>query len=413
MSSAPGGTPTIAIFDANYASARWFARAFSRLGYRYQVYHHAKQCVARYSRYAPSIKLCPNPNDLDVFGRWATQQVQAGEFDLIAPTSDLISFYLAQVLPHSPEALQVRMPRPEDLLGCLFKDRFISMAQARGVAVPRTACAESIDGLIEEARSSVGFPLVLKPRSHVAWVNERGRVVRDVDEMQSALQGMDLCGAVQGDYLRQNPAQVLPIAQAYLPAAASNCVSVSGVFDAQGRCLARGGSVKLAQVPATTGIGVAFRHITDEAVLQVGEDAARKMIGCGLFELELVPDADSDQWLALDLNPRAFGQMDLDIANNRDLPTLWGRSLCAEVQPVEAGHKRKIGFAVHPVFFPARLFLSKFGNMSKMKDVRARFNFMGVWPTSLGWVTDDWIGNLAYCLRAIRMVPQMMRRPKL
>jgi predicted ATP-grasp superfamily ATP-dependent carboligase len=56
---------------------------------------------------------------------------------------------------------------------------------------------------------------------------------------------------------------------------------------------------------------------TDDAV-----DAVRTIVGSGLFELEVLVDTRTGEHWAIDLNPRGFGQMTLDIARGKDLPRL-------------------------------------------------------------------------------------------
>ena len=57
----------------------------------------------------------------------------------------------------------------------------------------------------------------------------------------------------------------------------------------------------------------------------------RQVLGTGIFELEvLVRRDDDDQFWAIDLNPRAFGQITLDIAHGRDLPMIWYSSVTGQ-----------------------------------------------------------------------------------
>ena len=56
-------------------------------------------------------------------------------------------------------------------------------------------------------------------------------------------------------------------------------------------------------------------------------EAVRKVLGSGPFELELLVDTTTSEYWAIDLNPRGFGQITLDIALGYDLPRLWYQSV--------------------------------------------------------------------------------------
>jgi hypothetical protein len=59
-----------------------------------------------------------------------------------------------------------------------------------------------------------------------------------------------------------------------------------------------------------------------------------QLISRGIFELELIDAGGS--LFAIDLNPRAFGFIALDVALGRDLPWLWLLSTIDVVEPVTA-----------------------------------------------------------------------------
>jgi hypothetical protein len=65
-------------------------------------------------------------------------------------------------------------------------------------------------------------------------------------------------------------------------------------------------------------------------------DAVRAVLGSGLFELEVLVDRISGEYWAIDLNPRGFGQMSLDIALGNDLPRIWYHTVTGTRLPVAA-----------------------------------------------------------------------------
>jgi len=74
-----------------------------------------------------------------------------------------------------------------------------------------------------------------------------------------------------------------------------------------GRLVALAASRKVLQWPPTLGVGTVFEACADEKLLTEGAAIATSILGCGLFELELI--RESEGFSAIDLNPRAYGQI--------------------------------------------------------------------------------------------------------
>jgi hypothetical protein len=90
------------------------------------------------------------------------------------------------------------------------------------------------------------------------------------------------------------------------------------------------------------------------------------VLGSGIFELEVLVDRATGEHQAIDLNPRGFGQMTLDIAVGHDLPRLWYQSVTGapldEIAPTTRrpriwhdGVSSYAGLAVGVARGPARL----------------------------------------------------------
>jgi hypothetical protein len=69
----------------------------------------------------------------------------------------------------------------------------------------------------------------------------------------------------------------------------------------------------------------------DDRILKAGLEIVNKLLSRGIFEVELL--ADNDVLYAIDLNPRGYGFLELDIARGADLPWLWYRSTLEAQQP--------------------------------------------------------------------------------
>jgi hypothetical protein len=112
-----------------------------------------------------------------------------------------------------------------------------------------------------------------------------------------------------------------PLLQRYLPSAQRSVYSVSGVKDVDRGILAATLSIKREQWPPDIGVSTVQSTCNDRQILDAGLRTVESLISCGIFELELLTDGDKQ--FAIDLNPRAFGFIMLDIAIGNDLPWLW------------------------------------------------------------------------------------------
>jgi hypothetical protein len=94
--------------------------------------------------------------------------------------------------------------------------------------------------------------------------------------------------------------------------------------------------------------------------------AVTAVLGTGVFELEVLVDRETGAFGALDLNPRGFGQMSLDIALGNDLPMLWYNDVTGADLPTAPPRARRprfwhdalgsyVGFGVRVLRGPRRV----------------------------------------------------------
>jgi D-aspartate ligase len=332
-SSSQTDRPHVAVFDADAPPALAFVRSLGRLGVPVHVYAPTRFCVSRFSRYATRTSLAPAVDDAAAFVPWLRQEMEDGRIELIAPTSDLLAFYLTCVDDLLSPRMRAVLPSRKQILDTLLKDRFHARCEALGQVTPRTLCPTSLEEALA-LRESISWPSILKPRSHVGVGLARGVLIKSVSELEREFRPY---GIAEGNrsVAEECPGVEWPMIQEYVPGALQNLYSVSGVLDAQGRVVACAGSRKSTQWPPHLGVGTSFAPHDDARLIDQGVKLARDILGRGIFELELIYDARTDRYIAIDLNPRAFGQIALDIARGHDLPAVWYRlAIGEEVEPL-------------------------------------------------------------------------------
>jgi D-aspartate ligase len=322
-----GELPPVALFDNYWAPTVAFIRSLGSRGVPVHVYgagasRWSSHCTRRYS--------CPPVEDADVFLPWLRERVRSGQILRVAPTTDLIAYYVSFLREEFAPEIRRTIAPLEEIERALIKSKFSDACTAIGQSVPTQRTPSDIEGALNAARE-LGYPLVLKPKSHLGvGTDERGYVIQDENELR--LRFVPYSPAPGQALLAERyPELRWPLLQRYVPSASQRVYSVTGFKDAEYGIVTASLSYKLEQWPPNTGTSTVQINSHDDAILAVGVRAADQLISTGIFELELVTDKNG--LLAIDLNPRAFGFINLDIALGHDLPWLWLCSTLGTVAP--------------------------------------------------------------------------------
>ncbi|MFW2336135.1 hypothetical protein [Ilumatobacter sp.] len=324
--------PRLAVFDAELPPSIAFARSLGRHGVPVVAYSPRRFATTKLSRHVSARRSCPPVYETDEFVGWLIDEIAADRFDLIAMTSDFAAFNVMEAFERSG-TLPHGYPSPAAVRTCLFKDAFQKEMTSIGFPVPPAFDTTEVDEAIGFARS-VGYPVVLKPRSHAGVGIERGTIAHDDDELREFFVPYELDEG-QGAVLRHNPQLAYPLVQKLLDSDEHEVVSVTGVLGIDGEVLAVGHSRKLGRWPGRLGVGTIFEPTDPEPFTDHALDAVRSLLGRGIFELEVVVHRPTGEYWGIDLNPRAYGQIALDIGLGNDLPALWYESVTGvELPPV-------------------------------------------------------------------------------
>jgi D-aspartate ligase len=309
----------VALIDNFWAPTLSFAVSLGSRGVPLHVYGSG---AGRWSRYSSQKFACPPVEDADRFLPWLRRRIRSGEIQRVAPTTDLIAFYVSMLREDfAPEVRRTIAPLVE-LERALIKPRFGAACVRAGQAVPITEAPDEVDAGVTCAER-LGFPLMMKPKSHLVVGDERGRVLNDMRELRQFYRPYEI--ALGRESLAERyPELRWPLLQKYVPSARTRVFSVTGYKDADSGIVAASLSYKRRQWPPDTGISTSQVSMADARILSRGLETIDRLVSCGIFELELIDSGA--ELLAIDLNPRAFGFIGLDIALGNDLPWLWFES---------------------------------------------------------------------------------------
>jgi D-aspartate ligase len=359
----------VAVFDIDLPPGVSFLRSLGRAGAPVRAYSADRKAAGRSSRFAGTVRSCPPVRRTDEFAAFLADGLTDGSIDLVAPTSDYVCFAVAAAVDKvGIDAATVGHPPAERVRTALFKDRFQRAAEQAGFPVPPAAAPTTVDEALEAAEE-IGYPVVLKPRSHAGVGLRRGVVVGTADALVSTFRpwlirpGNDTVLAVEPDV-------ALPIVQHYYELGTVDVVSVTGYLDRAGDPAAVGFARKVSQSPRRLGVGTMFEPLAPPPFAAAAVDLVRSVQGTGIFELEVLVERATGAHFALELNPRAFGQMSLDMGRGSDLPLLWyndvaGASLRSGMQrrrSAELWHDAigsYVGFGVRFIRGPRRIGIAR------------------------------------------------------
>jgi D-aspartate ligase len=315
----------VTVFDIDLPPGLAFIRSLGRAGVPVVACSARRAAAGRLSRYVSARRDSPDVRDCDRFVGWLTDQLGSGAIDLVAPTSDWVMFCVAEAVERLGwRAGDVGHPDPDCVRTCLVKDHFASALARCGFPTPPGGVPTSLAQALRLA-DEIGYPVVLKPRTHVGIGTHRGVVTRTRDELCAAFRPF-VSGLEQRTVRRHVPGLSLPMLQRYRDRGTVDVISISGCLD-DGDVLALHHSRKITQAPARLGVGTMFEPVGPQPFTDAAIDVVRRVLGSGLFELEVLVDRSTGEYGAIDLNPRGFGQMTLDMASGHDLPRLWYESV--------------------------------------------------------------------------------------
>jgi D-aspartate ligase len=327
----------VAVINNDWAPTLAFA--FS-LGRQNVPLHFYGPGAGRWSRFCRRRATCPPVGHADTFLPWLQARLRSGEIARLAPTTDLIAYYMAVLREDFPAEVRRTIAPLGEIERSLIKTRFSDACHLVGQQVPSQTAPDDTDGAITAARA-LGYPLMIKPKSHlVVGSTERGRLIRTEAELRKYYRRYPVASG-QARIAAHYPELRWPLLQRYLPTARDCVYSVSGIKDADRGVLAATLTCKRGQWPPDVGVSTVQSLCNDDRILAAGLSAVDKLISRGIFELELL--TDGEQLLAIDLNPRAFGFMTLDMAAGNDLPWLWWQTTMNSLEPNNArGPKRAL-----------------------------------------------------------------------
>ncbi len=332
MTSGPSTAP-VAVFDSGLPAGLAFIRSLGRAGVPVWAYDDGGWTAGRHSRWAVRGSLSPNTENIEPFLDWWRAETERHGPALVAPSSDQVAFLATEFERRSADPDPSADHHGDMISDCLFKPRFAQLMEKVGFPVPAWALPGSLDQALDAAEE-IGYPVVFKPRSHVGLGVGRGEVAADADQLRSVFGPWTLVDGAD-PALVQDPDLHYPIMQQMVTGDRVEVVSVAGYVDRDGQLHGVEAVTKTSQWGGPLTIGTEFEVVPWSDPFDHAMEILPQVLRSALFEFELLIDRATGRYWAIELNPRAFGQLSLSIARGNDLPRYWYRDITGiELPPV-------------------------------------------------------------------------------
>lgn len=302
----------ILVTDGDTRPALAAVRSLGGRGLAVHVLASRSGSLAGVSRYCAGESVVPDPAREP--GAWVAalkEIAQARCATLVLPITEVALGAL--YAEGAPAQLPLAAPPRAAYEIVTDKHRFLARAAEAGIDVPRSLLLERPAERLGELPAEFAFPVVLKARRS-RWLDDAGRwreggvrLVRDEASLRAAAADPGMAGGA--------------LLQEFVPGHGEGLF----VLADRGRVVARFAHRRLREKPPTGGVSVLCESIApDPQLVSAGERliAALDWHGVAMLEFRRSPDP-AGRAVAMELNPRLWGSLQLAIDAGVDFPALW------------------------------------------------------------------------------------------
>jgi predicted ATP-grasp superfamily ATP-dependent carboligase len=313
------------VTPGNLRSALAVTRSLGRQGVAVTVADEHRRSLAGASRYCRDPIRVPSPAQFpEVFVDAILREVERGKHRVLIPTDDIALSLLSQARARFDGMAVLPFPDAEIVQLAHDKGALMSLAEEKGVPVPRTLVVREPADL-ERAVQHVGFPAVVKARvSRLAvggqWRSAAGtRYVHTRAELEAA------CSAVVDTV-------PFPLVQEYIPGDGRGVFALMN----RGRLRAAFAHRRLREKPPSGGVSVLSESVAlDPEVLAQAEQILEALKWHGVAMVEFKRDARDGVSNLLEINGRFWGSLQLSVDAGVDFPyLLYQLAVAGDVEPV-------------------------------------------------------------------------------
>ena len=172
----------VIVTDSSERAALAIIRSLGRKGIEVTAADSTNLNAGFLSKYCSRRVIYPSPQkNKKKFVKSILKLVKNENFDLLIPVTD---FTMIPILEHKDEFekhVKVAAPPYETAIKAYDKIQTVKIAEKHGLPCPKTIFLEDPSNL-KEIATHLSYPVVIKPRMKVSWVNEKAIVLKVTDK---------------------------------------------------------------------------------------------------------------------------------------------------------------------------------------------------------------------------------------
>ncbi len=318
----------VLVTDASERQTLAIIRSLGRKGIEVTAAGNSELNAGFFSKYCAKRLVYPDPiKNKRKFIDAMLSLVKREKFDLLIPTSDYTATPISERKEDFQKYVAVSIPSYSTLLKTLDKSLTIPIAVNCGVPCPKTYVVNDIDELrkiIDEFR----YPVVIKPRTKVVWVNDQA-IVMKVTDKSYASNKLDLLTKYKEFFNKLKKHH----AERYSPLI-QECIIGEGcgveVLIHQSTPKAVFMHRRLREYPISGGASTLRESIKDEKIIDLAVRLLKALDWEGVAMVEFKIDKLNSEAKLLEVNGRFWGSLALAITAGIDFPFLLYQSIFGE-----------------------------------------------------------------------------------
>jgi predicted ATP-grasp superfamily ATP-dependent carboligase len=301
----------VLLTDGNYKHTLAAVRSLGKQGVEVGVVSHIPCSVSFCSRYCVHRYHVPDPKKDPLYAQRILDIVKKDHYDVLLPVSYAAVMQLAGIkdeLEHYVH-LPIADPIALDLAG--HKDETVKIAEKVGVRVPKTYYPHNIPEVRELARE-LRYPVVVKGAEEAGYVGYANTPEELISRFSSIV-------------------EYLPIVQEYISGDGYGFFALYNRGEPRAIFMHR----RVREYPVTGGPSTCAESVFDPELKRCGMAMLNELRWHGVAMVEFKKDAQSGEYVLMEINPKFWGSLDLSIASGVNFPYLACRmALEGDVGPV-------------------------------------------------------------------------------
>ena len=310
----------VLVLDASERSALAIIRSLGSKGIEVVAADSNRYAVGFFSKYCKARFLYPSPyEDKYLFIKSLLRHLRKHTYDLLIPVSDFTTVPVAEYKDELSEYVRVAVPDFDILKLTYDKALTVRVAKECNVPIPKTFIPSDPDD-IHDIGLRVKYPVVIKPRSKVIWINGKA-VMLKITEKNFAYNYKDLLIKYRSFLDRFSflyDLNYLPIIQEYVRGTGYGVSLLIYNSKLQAFFVHK----RLHEYPITGGASTLRMSVFNSRLVHYATKLMKYMKWDGVAMVEFKYNENTREGFLIEVNGRWWGSLPLAISSGVDFPYL-------------------------------------------------------------------------------------------